>query len=650
MTVIEILLRRLSKSRLIDKIVVVTSTRPENVVLINTVTQLGFVCEAGSENNVLERYILAGKKYGAQAVVRITADCPLLDPEIIDQCIQTFINEGADYASNTIVSSYPDGLDVEVISFDALSRTFEENISPKDLEHVTPHIRNSGKFITASIESNVDHSGKRWTLDYPEDLEVIRAVFKEMAPEILFGWNDVLMLERLKPEIFLKNKMHQRNTALQVDQGQALWRRAKTVIAGGNMLLSKRPEMFLPGMWPTYFSRTSDCRVWDLDGKEYLDMATMGVGTNILGYSHPEVDEAVLRVIKAGNVSSLNCPEEVYLAEKLIELHPWAEMTKLARTGGEANAVAVRIARAATGKDKVAICGYHGWHDWYLSTNLADGNNLNNHLLPGLSSRGVPKGLTGTTLPFFYNDIESLETILSQNDDVAAIKMEVSRNTEPSPGFLERVRELATLNNAVLIFDECTSGFRETYGGLHKKYGINPDMAVFGKALGNGYAITAIIGRRAVMDAAQSTFVSSTFWTERIGPAAALATLRVMGQEESWDQITSVGREIRNSWRELADMYSLKLECWGIPALSGFTFDSKNALAYKTLVTQIMLENNVLAGNSIYVTTAHQKKHVDRYFTILESIFVAIKRCEDGSSIDTLLKGPICHSGFSRLN
>ena len=318
-----------------------------------------------------------------------------------------------------------------------------------------------------------------------------------------------------------------RNQGARLGTGQKLWQRAKRVIPGGNMLLSKRAEMFLPEQWPAYFSKAHGCHVWDLDGREYIDMSFMGIGTNTLGYGHPEVDDAVRQTITAGNMSTFNCPEEVYLAERLIELHPWADMVRLARSGGEANAIAIRIARAASGRDKAAICGYHGWHDWYLAANLGDDQNLAGHLLPGLEPRGVPQNLRGSVLPFRYNNFEELEALV-RDHDIGVIKMEVSRNMGPEDNFLQKVRKLATDNNIVLIFDECTSGFRQTFGGLHKLYGVEPDIAIFGKALGNGYAITAVIGRRAVMEAAQSTFISSTFWTERIGPTAALKTLEVM--------------------------------------------------------------------------------------------------------------------------
>ncbi len=432
-------------------------------------------------------------------------------------------------------------------------------------------------------------------------------------------------------------------------KGQQLYKKAKTLIPGGTMLLSKRPEMFLPEQWPAYFSKAKGCKVWDLDGKEYTDVSIMGIGTNILGYGNEEVDEAVLRTIHKGNVSTFNCPEEVELAERLIEINPWADMVRLARTGGEANAIAIRIARAASGKEKVAICGYHGWHDWYLSANLGDEQNLAGHLLPGLDPAGVPNVLAKTTFPFNYNDFEELESIVNQHD-IGVIKMEVIRNMGPEDNFLRKVRELASLKNIVLIFDECTSGFRQTFGGIYKLYDVEPDMAIYSKALGNGYAISAIVGKRQVMESAQKTFISSTFWTERIGPTAAIATLQVMEKEKSWQYITDMGLQIKQRWKLLAEKYGISIAQWGIPALSGFSFLSNNNLAYKTYITQKMLSKGFLAGNSIYVSTAHTEQVINSYFEELEGLFVDIKEFEDGRDVMKELDGPVCHGGFKRLN
>ena len=648
---IEILLSRLSRSKKINQILVATSLNNENNKLQSLVESIGYKCTRGSENDVLKRFYEAAKLVNADIIVRITGDCPLVDATLVDACIQNFETSKVDYFSNISPETYPDGLDIEVMTFDALECANIEASSKFDREHVTPYIRNTKKFSQDNMSHSENLSNLRWTVDEPEDLIVVRNIFKNFYPDIFFSWSDVLDLQRKSPDIFNCNKQFERNEGSRVGTGQKLYNRAKKIIPGGTMLLSKRPEMFLPGQWPSYFSKSKGCKVWDLDDNEYIDMSIMGIGTNILGYGHSEVDESVIKTVKDGNMSTLNCPEEVYLAERLIELHPWADMVRFARAGGEINSIAIRIARASTGKDKIAICGYHGWHDWYLSTNLNSDKNLDGHLLPGLQPSGVPRGLMGTTLPFEYNNIEQLEQLIKDNHgEIAAIKMEVSRNEGPEDGYLKKVRGLATENDIVLIFDECTSGFREAFGGLHKIYNVEPDLAIFAKALGNGYAISACIGRQNIMQAAQKTFISSTFWTERVGPTAALKTLEVMEREKSWDKISETGRVISDTWQQLSDKYSLSINRWGLSALSGYTINSPNTLSYKTLITQEMLKKGYLAANSVYVCTEHTQEVVDGYFCALDPIFSMIKECEEGRDVNTLLEGPLCHSSFKRLN
>ena len=431
-------------------------------------------------------------------------------------------------------------------------------------------------------------------------------------------------------------------------KGQKLYSKAKQIVAGGNMLLSKRPEMFLPEQWPSYFSKSKGCEVWDLDGKKYIDTLMMP-GTNSLGYNYEEIDEAVKETINNGNMSTLNAPEEVELTERLVELHPWADMARFARSGGEANSVAIRLARAASGKDNVAFCGYHGWHDWYLASNLSDSKGLDGHLLPGLDPHGVPKNLKDSVHPFEYNNFDKLEEIV-KTKNIGVIKMEVYRNKEPENNFLHRVRKLANEHNIVLVFDECTSGFRKNFGGLHKLYDVEPDLAMFGKALGNGYAVTAVLGKREVMQAAEKSFISSTFWTERIGSSAALATLKAMDKEKSWEKITSTGESINKEWIKLSQEYELPITISGLAALTTFTFKSKNALAYKTLITQEMLKKGYLAATAVYVCTAHTPEIIKTYLENLKPLFQTIKECEEGRDVMRLLEGPIAHSGFKRLN
>jgi glutamate-1-semialdehyde 2,1-aminomutase len=433
------------------------------------------------------------------------------------------------------------------------------------------------------------------------------------------------------------------------DRGPTLWAKAKTLIPGGGMLLSKRAEMFLPDLWPAYFDSASGIVITDVDGRKFRDFYLMGVGTNSLGYGHPDVDQAVVDQVGRGNMSSLNNPGEPELAEKLLSLHPWADMARFTRSGGEAMAVAVRIARAATGRSHVAVCGYHGWHDWYLSLNLADPKGLDAMLLPGLEPNGVPAQLAGTTHAFTYGDLGGISRLADQ-EDLAAIVLEVARGAEPDTQFLSALRELCSARSIVLIFDECTSGFRATYGGLHLSTGINPDMAMFGKALGNGYAVNAVIGRNSIMQAAQTSFISSTFWTEAIGTAAANKSLEVMHREESWLRISETGRKVKDGWRKLAAEHSLDIEVFGLDALAMFRFLDERYNVFKTFITQEMLKQGFLAGTSFYVSTAHTANDTEDYLDALGKVFGQIAHHREDNNFEELLQSREAHQTFQRLS
>jgi len=430
--------------------------------------------------------------------------------------------------------------------------------------------------------------------------------------------------------------------------GAALWDRAKKIIPGGTQLLSKRSEMFLPDQWPSYYSKAKGVEIWDLDGNKFTDMSIMGVGACILGYADNEVNTAVHKAVDKGSISTLNCPEEVDLAELLLKLHPWADMVRYTKTGGEAMAVAVRISRAHTGRDIVAFCGYHGWHDWYLAANLADNKNLDGQLLPGLEPKGVPRGLKGTALPFNYNNLDELERIV-ENNDVGVIVMEPLRHHEPAPGFLAGVRKIADDIGAVLIFDEVTSGWRMNVGGVHALYKVIPDIAVYGKAMSNGYSMAAIIGKKEVMESAQESFISSTYWTEGIGLVASIATINKCIDSKVPEHLIAIGKQISRGWENLSKEYSLPIEIMGIPPLTTFKFISDNSQVIHTLFTQEMLERGFLASKSVYVSYSHTNRHVEDYLSKVEEVFGIIQHGIENGKTNSLLKGPVAHEGFKRL-
>ena len=432
--------------------------------------------------------------------------------------------------------------------------------------------------------------------------------------------------------------------------GQKLYKKAKRLIPGGTQLLSKRPEMSLPEQWPSYYSRAKGIEVTDLDGKKYLDMGSMGITACILGYADPDVDTAVKEAIDCGVACTLNAPEDVKLAELLCELHPWAQMVRYARSGGEAMAIAVRIARAHTRRDVVAFCGYHGWSDWYLAANLSDESSLDGHLLPGLEPTGVPKGLINTAFPFHYNIIDELEEIIKDKGrNLAAVVMEPQRGEPPVDGFLQKVRQIASDTGAVLIFDEITTGFRMTTGGIHLIHDVYPDIAVFAKCIANGYAMAAVIGKAEVMQAAQRTFISSTNWTERIGPTAALATLNKCINKQVPNHLISIGNSVLNGWKNAVDSTGMNIHVGGLPTVSHFSFQYDNAMELLTLFNQLMLERGYLAFNQFKPSFAHTEEDVKQYLGDVREVFFIMKDSIVNDSVKSLLKGPVAHDGFYRL-
>ncbi len=435
------------------------------------------------------------------------------------------------------------------------------------------------------------------------------------------------------------------------NSGADLWNQAKKLIPGGNQLLSKRAEMFLPDYWPAYYKKAKGVEVWDLDDNKYVDMSIMGIGSCVLGYAHDGVDRAVKNAIDQGNMSSLNSFEEVELAKKLVQLHPWAKMVRFARTGGEANAVAIRIARAYAKKDKIAFCGYHGWSDWYLAANLADAKNLDGQLLPGLAPAGVPRVLKGTAIPFRYGHLEELQGIIAKNKgEVGVIIMEVARNKKIDLTFIRGVRRIANEIGAVLIFDEISSGFRTCTGGMHLLYGLEPDIAVFGKALGNGYPITAIVGREKIMAAAQDSLISSTFWTERLGFVAALETIRQFEEHQVAKHLVAIGEYVAAGLKKIIVANDLNIEIVGFSAVPTMKIKEDNALIIKTIFTQEMLKRGYLALTVIYLSYAHTKEVIDLYLKEADEVLGLIAKALQTGRLEQILKGPVCHSGFQRLN
>ncbi len=451
--------------------------------------------------------------------------------------------------------------------------------------------------------------------------------------------------------------LNQATAALKDGTGQRLYERARTLIPGGTQLFSKRPEMFAPKQWPTYFAEATGCEVVDMDGKRFVDMCTCGIGATVLGYADPDVTAAVQDRVAKGVMCMLNPPDEVELAELMLQIHPWAQMVRFGRMGGESMTMAVRIARASTRRDRVAFCGYHGWHDWYLSANLPEDPKVamddrlgDYHLMPGLEPAGVPRGLTGTALPFHYNKIDQLKAIVDKHgSELAAIVMEPIRHFDPEPGFLEGVRDLADRSGARLIFDEITIGWKLCLGGAHLKLGIEPDVAVFAKTTGNGHPISAVIGKAETMQAAQDTFISSALWTEAVGPAAGVATVKKLMRIDVPAHIARVGQQARDGLATLAKEHRVPLQQSGRPGMTFYNFEHPKAPALQTLWTVRMLERGYLVCGGFYPMYAHTPEHVGPYLEATAPVFAEIGEAIEKDDIEVRIGGPVQHTGFQRL-
>ena len=433
---------------------------------------------------------------------------------------------------------------------------------------------------------------------------------------------------------------------MSIEKSLALQARAAKIIPGMNQLRSKRPDMFSRGVWPAYGAEAQGSHVCDLDGNEYIDFSLGGIGATVLGCADPDVDNVIHNVIATGSASSFNPPEEVYLAEKLVSLHPWAEMVRFARSGGEAMAMAVRIIRAATGKSKVVFCGYHGWMDWYIAANLGGTDALGGHLIGGLSTAGVPKERKGTSLPFRFNDIESFRKAIAEaGDDLAGVVMEPKRNFDPEPEFMEEVHSTVKRLGVPLVIDEISAGFRISIGGSHKVFGWQPDVAVFAKALGNGYPISAVIGKGKFMQAAQESFISSTNWTERIGPAAGLAVIDKYERCNVHEHLCAIGDRIQSGWIRLEEKHHLGIHISGLLPMLHFTF-GEDPLVNRAFFTQEMLKRGFMAGMTAYAMYAHTFDEVDAYIEAVDEVWGEIAR----GGVADRLEGKPAVSGFARIN
>ena len=634
---LDLLKIRLKTSKLIDEIIFSIPKNKKNSCLKKFLLKKNYTFFEGPENDVLKRYYLTAKEFKATDIIRITSDCPLIDGKTVDDHLKIYFKNKSNYLTNQIDRSFPDGYDIEIFSFKQLEKLNKIAKLKEDREHVTTYLKRNLENIT-TVNYKKDLSNLRITLDFKKDLTIIRKIFKNFNN---FNFNLEQIYKYCKKNRLIVNKNN---------KGQSFWKIAKNILPPGSMLLSKNPDLFLKNKSPAYFKKAKGCHIWDLEKKKYIDFCYMGVGTNILGYSNENVNKAVKKVINDGNCSTLNGTEDIELAKKILEIHPWFEAVRFGRGGAETNSVAIRLSRAFNGKNNIAVCGYHGWHDWYLSANYKS-KSLENFLFKDVQTKGVISNPKQKSHIFNFNNLKEFKSIMKHKNYTCVI-MEVKRNLEPNVNFLKYIRKYCTKNNIVLIFDECSSGFREILGGFHKKLKIYPDISMFSKAVGNGFPITILAGKSKIMNESFNTFISSTYWSERIGPAAALATIKEMERLKSWDIICKSGDYFRKKLKKIAKRHKIKITLNSSKSIINFQIIGKyKHIVYKNFISQEMLKHKILFNDTVYISVAHTVKIIDHVLDKLDDIFKSIRIYEKSEILFSKLEQDLSSvSFFKRVN
>ena len=637
---------RVAAAKKVGAIVVATSTSPADDQVVELCAANRTAVFRGSESDVLDRFYQAAKAYRAAIVVRITADCPLIDPEIIDRVIAEYLTDGCDYVSNTMVCSYPDGLDVEVFSFAALESAWRDARHASDREHVTSYLRSSGSFRLRNVECPLGRSlhEQRWSVDEARDLEFVRAIYARLPSKTEFGWRDVLNLLDGEPALSringaqIRNSGYYRSLAHEpavAPQARSLVRslellaKAQSLIPSATQTLSKGPTQYVQGVAPVFLARAKGSHVWDVDGNEYIDYP-MALGPIILGHAYPPVDQAVKRQIDDGVAFSLPHPLEIEVAERLTAMIPCAEMVRFGKNGSDATAGAVRLARAFTGRDLIICCGYHGWQDWYIGSTTFN--------------RGVPAPVCDLIKTFDYNDIDSLEQRFAEHPGrIAAVIMEPMGTVEPLDGFLAAVRDLCQRQGTLLIFDEVVTGFRLAPGGAQEYFGVVPDIACFGKAMANGYPLSAVVGPRAIMKSFEEIFFSFTFGGEAASLAAANATLKEIAEKAVIAHIWELGRQLNDGFKVLAQEFGVDrfMRSSGLAprtVINFFDDSGRESLLIKSLFQQECLKRSVLFSGGQNICFSHSAADIEHtlrvYRSAMEIVGAAIRHGKVGEKLE----------------
>lgn len=629
----------LKKADGINEIVVATSTLPQDDAIARYCALHNINCFRGSEADVLDRFYQCAIAYAAQVILRLTCDCPFLDPHVITEVVRLRSLKEVHYASNIDPPTYPDGLDVECFTFDALSAAWREATRPSDRDCVPQFIvRNRHRFSAANLTCPLPGLAKeRWVLDTKEDYQFCcqLAAYLKPVPSYL----DILRILDIWPELRQINGTGIRNERFyeainteelperRFDISGRLLGRALERIPFGAQTFSKSHLQFPPGRAPLFVSHADGARLFDVDGNDYVDLVN-AILPVVLGYRDPDVDEAVRRQLDNGISFSLATELEYELAEMLAHHIPCAEMTKFGKSGTDVTSAAIRLARAHTGRDTIVMTGYHGWADWSMA--------------PTERNLGIPVGTAAFTKQLPYGDTLAFSKhFVNHGHQTAAIIVE----PDEDPEFLKWLRMMCDKHGIVLIFDEVITGFRWMLGGAQKYHNVTPDLATFGKAMANGMPLSALCGKRHIMKKMappDNIFYSGTMFGETLSIAASIACIKKMQRENVIQHLWKIGGEIWTDVQKVLDYHNMTDVIYfsGMFPRVKVNFGGRGdvtANQIKTAFIQEMAQGGVLIINSNNVSYAMKAPEVKRIVTAYHDTIYTISDALDEGDMDYLV-------------
>lgn len=612
----------------IDCVVVATSEETQDLPIVEWCQQNKINVFRGHESDVLDRFYSAAKHYNADIIVRLTADCPLLDPALVGQVLSIVSHHQADYASNTFLASWPDGLDCEAFTFDALEKAFQNATMLFQREHVTPYIiHNQHLFKVRNIDAPIKGlSEYRWTIDTPEDLQYIEKIILK-SPKNPTTW-DILETISTHPEIkqpdYVRNEGYTKSLIQEVIEckdfqtSQKLLKRSLQTIPLGSQTFSKSYIQYPQNTAPLFLTHGNGAKVWDVDGNEYVDLVS-GLLPVVLGYNDLDINEAIKAQLSKGISFSLSTELEVQLAEKLCQIIPSAQKVRFAKNGTDATSAAVRISRAYTGRDHVMVCGYHGWQDWYIGTTTRN--------------KGIPKAVSDLSVSVPYNDLSAVEELL-KTELYACLIMEPCNTSVPQKDYFHNLKVMCEQYGTLLVFDEIITGFRFALGGAQEYFGVTPHITCLGKAMGNGMPISAIVGRDDIMHEMEEIFFSGTFGGECLSIAASLATICKIEKEKVIDHLWSYGSDLSETIGRIICERNLEnvVKLVGYSPWKILQFSDQGpttSFEVKTFFIQEMIRRGILINSSLNINFSHGAYERYKIIQAFEEVLELLSRFVD---------------------